>query len=93
MSDWVLVALNAELDTGIAMDNNKWQTIDALSQTNWLNDGNVYEETEVIFCDEYGAYCGNVKSGDMPTVWVTFEPTDRNPTHWMLLPQPPMIGV
>ena len=65
---------------------NEWQAIDTLSQQNWLNDGNVYEETEVIFCDEYGAYCGNVKSGTMPNVWVTFEPTGRQPTHWRQLP-------
>ena len=86
----MLVALNAELDTGIAMNNNKWQPIETLKQQNWLNDENVYEETEVIFCDEYGAYCGVVKSGNMAEVWVTFEPTDRNPTHWMQLPQPPV---
>ena len=87
---WAFSLLKRELDTGIAIDNNKWQKIDTLSEQCWLNDGNVYEETEVIFCDEYGAYCGLVKSGDMPTVWVTFESTDRNPTHWMPLSQPPV---
>ena len=78
--------LLATLGYGTSTTSGEWQPIETLKQQNWLNDGNVYEETEVIFCDEYGAYCGSVKSGTMPKVWVAIEPQDRNPTHWQYLP-------
>jgi hypothetical protein len=70
--------LLATLGYGTSTTSGEWQPIETLKQQNWLNDGNVY--------DEYGAYCGNVKSGTMPEVWVAIEPQDRNPTHWQCLP-------
>ena len=89
MSDWVLVALNAELGRGIAMNTDttktNWQPIETIPLDQCVDVWVTSKHTS-----EYGQRLTNVwKSTTHSKVWVGVEEW-QIPTHWMPLPQPPM---
>ena len=94
MSDWVLVALNAELDTGIAMN---W--IDVNESLPQVGIDSVYGSTWVLVSYNFDGrqYVGEAKFVKVnPPYWKNVfgdKMLANEVTHWMPLPQPPMIGV
>ena len=92
MSDWVLVALNAELDMGIAMnwiDVNESLPqvgIDSVYGSAWLLVAYIFDGKQIVGEGKF------VKTPKNP-YWRNVFSDKIDVTHWMLLPQPPMIGV
>ena len=88
----MVIGLNAELDTGIVMNTEKWQTIETAPKDGinilMVIDGNIHIGRWEFDCHlktpkpYWKAQCENWCG----KLWMR----ENQPTHWIPLPKPPM---